>query len=528
VTDLLHLEFFRSARRHGAALAMADTTGQSLTFSRALIAALALGRVIARHTPGEDRVGIMLPASVGGALANIAVLAADRVPVNLNFTTSRETLDLAAGQADVRTIVTSRRFLEKAALEAMPGMIFLEDLRGEIGAVARLRALVHARLLPFALLRRWYGGDGRSSQSLATIIFSSGSTGTPKGVMLTHGSVLANIRSLERIFDIGPGDVFIGVLPFFHSFGFTGTLWLPLLWGAGVAYHPTPTDAKTIGELAATHRATMLISTPTFCGQYVRRCTPEQFAHLRWAIVGAEKLRAPLAAEFLAKFGTPLLEGYGCTEMAPVIAVNLPDRTGPNGPEIRHRPGSVGRPIPGVDARIVDRETGAELPIGQEGLLLVRGENMMAGYLHAPERTAEVIRDGWYVTGDIARIDGDGFVFITDRVSRFSKIGGEMVPHLPIEDAINQILGEAASAVTAVPDPVKGERIVAFYARADVSPDTLWTRLSGMDGLPRLGLPRRGNLVRIDAIPTLGTGKVDLAAVRRLALEHAASATDDC
>ena len=281
-------------------------------------------------------------------------------------------------------------------------------------------------------------------------------------------------------------------------------------------------DAKTIGEIAETYKATMLISTPTFCASYVRRVTKEQFAHLKYAIVGAEKLREPLRTEFKEKYGVDLLEGYGCTEMAPVVAVNRPNvQFGTDG-QVGNKPGSVGHPIPGVAAKIVDQETGEDLGTDKEGLLLVKGPSMMAGYLDAPEKTAEVIRDGWYVTGDIARIDEDGFIFITDRLSRFSKIGGEMVPHVKVEDAINAILGDSASVVTAVPDASKGERLIAFYARPDVTPETLWERLCQTD-LPKLWIPKRDSVLPIEAIPTLGTGKVDLRRVKQLALERAAT-----
>jgi acyl-[acyl-carrier-protein]-phospholipid O-acyltransferase/long-chain-fatty-acid--[acyl-carrier-protein] ligase len=516
----LHVEFMRSARKRWRHLAIADSTGQKLTYGRALIGAFAFSRVLERRTPGEPMVGTLLPATAGAVLANIGLYLAGRVPVNLNFTIGREALDAAIRQANIKTILTSRRFLEKANLPELPGMLFLEELRQEITGADKLRALINARLVPMPLLARRYGPARDAKPGLATIIFSSGSTGVPKGVMLTHANVLANVDALSQIFPMSPADVFIGVLPLFHSFGFTGTMWFPLLQGAGVAYHPNPMDAKTIGELAETYKATMLISTPTFCSSYVRRCTKEQFAHLKYAIVGAEKLREPLRTEFREKFGIELFEGYGCTEMAPVVAVNRPNVRHGDAEQVGNKPGSVGHPIPGVAARIVDQDTGADLGTDKEGLLLVKGPNMMAGYLDAPDRTAEVIRDGWYVTGDIARIDDDGFIFITDRLSRFSKIGGEMVPHVRIEDAINAILGEAASVVTAVPDASKGERLVAFYARADVAPDTLWERLCQTD-LPRLWIPKRESVLQIDAIPTLGTGKVDLRSVKQLALDRA-------
>jgi acyl-[acyl-carrier-protein]-phospholipid O-acyltransferase / long-chain-fatty-acid--[acyl-carrier-protein] ligase len=370
-----------------------------------------------------------------------------------------------------------------------------------------------------SVLRRRYGGNAQKT-STATIIFSSGSTGNPKGIVLSHGNVLANVDSIEQIFPMNTSDCFIGVLPFFHSFGFTGTLWFPLLQGSSVVYHPNPMDAKTIGELAGEYKASMLISTPTFCNSYLRRCTPEQFAHLKYAIVGAEKLREPLATTFEQQFGVGLLEGYGCTEMAPVVAVNRPNVEHGREKQTGTKFGSVGHPIPGVAAKVIDQETGDGPIFDRPGLLLLKGPNLMQGYLNQPERTAEVIRNGWYYTGDIAMMDEDGFIFITDRLSRFSKIGGEMVPHLKIEEAINGVLGDLCSAVTALPDSARGERLVAFYTRADVSPDQLWDQLRDTE-LPQLWVPKREHLIQISEIPTLGTGKVDLRRLREIAKERA-------
>jgi acyl-[acyl-carrier-protein]-phospholipid O-acyltransferase/long-chain-fatty-acid--[acyl-carrier-protein] ligase len=520
---MLHTRFFETAKRRWAQPAMADSTGQSLTFGRALVGALLFARLIRRRTEGQPRVGLLLPASVGGALANIATLAAGRVPVNLNFTVGAEAMDAAISQAGIRTVLTSRAFITKASIEPRPDMVYLEDLRKEIGGVAKILALLEARLLPASwLARRHGGGAGTSPDDVATIIFSSGSTGIPKGVVISHRNILANVESLAQVYPVGGDDCFIGVLPLFHSFGFTGTFWFPLLQGARVAYHPNPMDAKTIGELAEQHRATMLISTPTFCQSYLRRITKEQFATLKYAIVGAEKLREPIATAFEQKYGVSLMEGYGCTEMSPVVAVNHPDASAGRGRQIGNKFGSVGHPIPGVAAKIVDRETGEEPLINREGRLLVKGQNLMQGYLDQPERTAEVIRDGWYVTGDIGYIDEDGFIFITDRESRFSKIGGEMVPHVKVEEAVNVALGEVASAVTAVPCETRGERLVAFYAKPDVTPDELWQRLNDTD-LPKLWLPRRDSLVPIPEIPTLGTGKIDLRRLKDLAVTRTAA-----
>ncbi|MEO8481465.1 MAG: AMP-binding protein [Acidobacteriota bacterium] len=517
--DRLQLEFVRTARKYWSAFAAADTTGQKLTYGRMLIGALALGRVLARRTPGENAVGTLLPASVWSAVTNIALYMAGRMPVNLNFTIGADALTAAIEQAGIKTILTSRKFLEKAGLEERPGMVFLEELRLELTSADKAAAIVLARLTPMPLIRRWFSGPASTTSPLATIIFSSGSTGVPKGVMLTHNNILSNVDSLAQLFHMGPSDVFLGVLPLFHSFGFTGTFWFPLLMGAGVAYHPNPMDAKTVGELVETYKATMLISTPTFCNAYLRRCTKEQFASLKYAIVGAEKLRRQVADEFREKYGIDLLEGYGMTEMAPVVAVNHPDFTDERGRHIGNRPGSVGHPIPGISAKVVDQETGEDLGIDCAGLLLVQGPSMMVGYLDQPQRTAEAMRNGWYATGDIARIDAEGFIFITDRLSRFSKIGGEMVPHVRVEDAINAILGDSVSIVTGVPDAAKGERLVAFYARPEIAPEQLWDALCASD-LPRLWLPRRDNLVPLEAIPTLGTGKADLRRIKQMAIEH--------
>lgn len=509
----LHHQFFAVARRCSGQLAMADSTGQKLTYGQALIAALAFARVIRRATEGQAMVGLMLPASVGGALANIATLAAGRVPVNLNFTAGGDSIAVAIERCQIRTIITSRLFLEKAGIPATPAMVFLEDLRKQVGRVDKVTALLHAKFAPLSMLARTYGPT-TDADPLATVIFSSGSTGIPKGVMLTHANILSNIEGFADIFPMTATDCFIGVLPFFHSFGLTGTLWFPLLSGCAVAFHPNPMDAKVVGELAHKYSATMLIATPTFANAYMRRCTREQFKHMRHVIVGAEKLRQPLAEAFEQHFGVGMTEGYGCTEMSPVVSVNFAHA----GTPLMSKLGTVGRPVKGVSAKVVDQQTGEGPIVGREGLLLVKGPCLMRGYLGEPERTAEVIRDGWYVTGDVAAIDEDGFITITDRLSRFSKIGGEMVPHLRIEDAINEVLGEVCAAVTAVPDDSRGERLVAFYTKTDVPPSHVWEQLN-QTALPRLWLPRKDQIFQVESIPTLGSGKVDLRGLKALAVK---------
>ena len=495
---------------------MADSTGRDLTFGRALVGSLLLARAIRRHVPDGASIGLLLPASVGGALANIAASFAGRVPVNLNFTAGRDAMAAAIERCGITTVLTSRTFLAKAGIAHAPGMLFLEDVLQQTGAGAKAATLIAARLLPAPLLARLFLAPA-GADSLATVIFSSGSTGVPKGVMLTHRNVLANIDGANALFGLGDDDVVLGVLPFFHSFGYTVTLWLPMVVGFAAAYHPNPTDAKTIGEMAAKYGATLLVSTPTFCSAYVRKCQPEQFATLRLAIVGAERLREPIALAFREKFGVELIEGYGCTEMAPVVAVNVPNAAGTGA-----RAGTVGRPLPGISAKVVDPETGEGPLVGKEGLLLVTGPNQMRGYLGEPELTREAQRHGWYVTGDIATIDADGFIRITDRLSRFSKIAGEMVPHMKVEEQLQTLLQDPHTCVvTAVPDAAKGERLVALYTDPDLPAQEVWERLCRCD-LPKLWIPKREDLHIVEAIPTLGTGKVDLRAVRQAAAERSA------
>lgn len=516
--DLLHTKFIQAAKRHWFAFCMADTTGTELNYGKTLIGSLVLSRWIKKRCPAESMVGVLLPASAGGSLANIAILLAGKVPVNLNFTAGREAMAAAVEQCQIKTILTSRIFLAKANVEKSPGMVFFEEIRKEFSSAQKIAAAVKAFLLPASWLNRRYFSTQRPND-LATVIFSSGSTGAPKGVMLSHHNIVSNVEAISQVIQFTPHDRIMGVLPLFHSFGFTGTLWLPLLADFGVVYHPNPTDAKTIGETVRKYEATLLISTSTFFAGYLRRCTKEEFASLRYVIAGAEKLREPVVQGYKEKYGITILEGYGCTELAPVVSVNTNDVDYRSEKQIGHKPGTVGQPLPGVAVKIVDRDSEHPLPPGEEGLLLVKGPNLMLGYLGQPSLTDQALRNGWYVTGDIAVLDEDGFIRIVDRISRFSKIGGEMVPHVKVEETINEVLGSAAAAVTALPDEQRGEKLVAFYAQNGISREELWDKLN-RSGLPKLWIPKRENLYAIDSLPLLGSGKVDLREIKAMAQER--------
>jgi acyl-[acyl-carrier-protein]-phospholipid O-acyltransferase / long-chain-fatty-acid--[acyl-carrier-protein] ligase len=524
--DLLHFRFLRTAKRRWSLFAMADSSGAELAFGQVLVGSLLLGAWLRDRCPGERMVGILLPPSVAGALANIAALLAGKIPVNLNFTGGQEAMRSAIGQCGIRTILTSRTFLAKAQSGAGDGSVFLDEVLHSFSRFQKFRTGLLARLLPARLLEALCPSPAGSPDAPATILFTSGSTGAPKGAMLSHRNILSNVEGLTQVFWVTREDRLVGVLPFFHAFGFTGTLWFPVLAGFGVAYHTNPLDAKTVGEMVSRHRATILMATPTFYAAYLRKCSAEEFASLRMAIAGAEKLREPIAQAFKAKYGLDLLEGYGCTELAPVVSVNIPDFAREGYRQAGFKAGTVGHPIPGVAVKVVDPETGVPVPPGKEGLLLVKGPNRMLGYLGDPTKTAAVLRDDWYVTGDLASIDEDGFLRITDRLARFSKIAGEMVSHVGVEEAINAILGEDNSVVVAVPDAQKGERLVAFYTRKDLTPEQLWARLC-QSALPKLWIPRRDNLYQVEAIPLLGTGKIDMQQAKRLALDKAGRAAPD-
>jgi acyl-[acyl-carrier-protein]-phospholipid O-acyltransferase/long-chain-fatty-acid--[acyl-carrier-protein] ligase len=286
-------------------------------------------------------------------------------------------------------------------------------------------------------------------------------------------------------------------------------------------YHPSPLDAGGIGNLIHRHKATVLLTTPTFLQLYVRRCSPEQFGSLRIVLTGAEKLSDRLLTAFEEHFGIRPIEGYGVTECAPVIAVNCPDFRAAGFFQPASRQGTVGKPLPGVSLRIVDPDTYERLPVGTPGMLLVKGPNVMDGYIGREDLTAKAMRNGWYITGDIAKLDEDGFLTITDRLSRFSKIGGEMIPHGQVEEALHQAIHAEGMmlAVTAIPDERKGEQLIVLHTLEESTIPDLLDKVTA-SGLPNLFIPRRNNFIKVDQLPVLGTGKLDLRALKRIALEH--------
>jgi acyl-[acyl-carrier-protein]-phospholipid O-acyltransferase/long-chain-fatty-acid--[acyl-carrier-protein] ligase len=525
----VHRQFLRSAARHPFKRCLGDSTRpRVLRYCEVLAGTLMLVRRLRPLLGDERMVGVWLPPSVGGAVTNIALAFLGRTSVNLNYTLTAANVQSAARQCGLKHVITSRRFLEKLPLEAGPDVqvVCIEDLFPTMPKIERFGLALIAAVLPAWLLDRWLGLRKTRLDDAATIIFSSGSTGEPKGVVLTHRNIAANVESMIQAIDLQPADRLLGVLPFFHSFGYTVTLWAPLQMGASSYYHPDPRQAKEIGEICRKERCTIFLTTPTFLRFCLRRCEPDDFRTLRILMCGAEKLPLGLAKEFREKFDVEPLEGYGCTELSPAAAANMPDRDIDGLRQIGNKPGTIGQPLPGNAARIVHPETFAPVPIGEEGLLLIYGANVMQGYLGQPELTAQVIRDGWYSTGDIARFDEDGFITITGRLSRFAKVAGEMVPLERLEDELQAVMGtnERLCAVAAVPDEKRGERLVVLHLPLNGLSVKQVCQQLGERGLPNLWLPGERDFFQIGELPILGSGKLDLKRLKDVALERAREA----
>jgi len=523
----VHVQFAHMASKRPWRVCIVDPTGPKKAMSYAEV--LARVRIVNRRLKpilkDEAMIGLWLPPTPGAVIANICVAFLRKTAVNLNYTANQEVVQKSIAQCGIKHVLTSKLFTHKLPLDPGPGveLVYLEDFRKDVGNFERIRTLLSIYVWPRFLLERILGLQHHTSDDLATVIFSSGSTGDPKGVLLTHGNVAANCESVIQAIDPGPQDRLFGILPFFHSFGYTVTIWLPLQVGASSLYHTNPLQPREIGELARENKATIFVATPTFLRSYIKRCEPGDFKTVRILVTGAEKLPAAVVDEFKAKFGVEPLEGYGCTEMSPVVSVNVPDFHQGSVKQTGNKRGTIGQPVPGVAVKIVDRETMEELPAGKEGFLLATGANVMKGYLNNEELTKKKIIAGWYITGDLAIVDEDGFITITGREERFAKVGGEMVPLERVEDELHQALGSAerVAAVTAIPDSKKGERVVVLHLPIEgKTAQDMWKAL-GTRGLPNLYMPGPRDFFQVPELPILGTGKLDLKKVKQKAQELA-------
>lgn len=517
--------FLRMCRRNMRRPKVADSMGADLAGSALLLRTLVLRRLLLRDVLAldEGNVGVLLPPSVPAVVTNAALTVDRRVAVNLNYTVTSEVMNSCVAQAKIRHVITSRRFLERFDFHLDAELVFLEDFKERATWRDKAAAAFDAWLTPVAALERRFRLDKVGPDDLMTLIFTSGSTGWPKGVMLSQENIRSNVDAFEKALSVTRDDVLVGILPFFHSFGYTTTMWSALILDAKGVYHYSPLEPRPVGKLCREQRGTIFVATPTFLRSYVRRCEPEDFNSVDVVITGAERLPPDVADAFEQKFGVRPYQGYGTTELSPVVSVNIPPSRTPPGAGTVRKEGTVGKPVPGVSVKTVDLETGHDLGTDQSGMLLVKGPNVMQGYLDHPEMTAEVIRDGWYVTGDVAAIDAEGFIRIMGRESRFSKIAGEMVPHVRIEEVLTEVLaldGESQSVVvTAIPDLRKGERLVVLHTGLGKPAEQVCRDLAAA-GLPPIWIPSPDSFCQINGIPLLGTGKLDLKRARDLALER--------
>ena len=523
----LAFESFVALARKPGHLRVVDCTLQRREMKAGFLLSLAWGlskRV--KQLSDKQRVGIVFPPGIGGMVANLAVVFAGKVPVNLNFTLGAASIDACLRKADIDCLLTA-----PAVQMKMPDFPWPES--GVVDLIEELRALPKVRLLglvaacyclPAKLLAKLLRVPKDGDRSEAGLLFTSGSSGEPKGVALTHRNILSNCLQIDASGLLPRGETILANLPIFHSFGFTVTLWYPLLRGCQVVTLPSPLEVKKAADVIEGEAVSILIGTPTFLKPYLKRVEPDKLKSLRCVVAGAEKTPDGFADLWERTIGSAYLEGYGLTETSPVVSVNAPakprDGNYPGDSGDGNRRGSVGRLLPGQMARILNPDTLEDWPLDTIGLLALKGPNVFQGYLDDPERTAEVKDGDWFITGDLARVDEDGFIFIEGRLSRFSKVGGEMVPHGTIEEALNEAFDLLDSelpmlAIGARPDAAKGEALV-LLAAIELTADQVREVLTNA-GFANLWIPKEIKLV--DSIPTLATGKLDLRAIKEIAAE---------
>jgi len=523
--------WIREAKGVGANLSIADSTGIKLSGEKFIAATLLMRNQFKKELNQAQNVGLIVPTSVAGSMSNMATLTLGKTVVNLNYSAGTSSLKYAIKLAKIEQVITSKQFMTKLKAkgfeleEALEGveLLYLEDLKSKIGKIESFIMFLQAKFLPTMLLEALYVKSVSNTQT-AAILYSSGSEGTPKGIELTHQNILGNIKQFINVVNPTSSDVMLGTLPIFHSFGLTVTTFAPLLEGIPVVCHPDPTDGFGIAKLSAKYRATFLFATATFFRLYARnrKIHPLMFETLRMVVAGAEKLPKEIKLLFKERFGKDIYEGYGATETSPVASCNVHDALVPDSYyiQIGAKEGSVGMPIPGTAFRVVDPDTLKRLEVGEDGMILIGGVQVMRGYLDNEAKTKEVIKeiDGklWYVTGDKGHLDEDGFLTIVDRYSRFAKIGGEMVSLGLVEQEINCLVEEhSLIAITAVEDAKKGERVVLLL-EGEQDLEELKKKIKSLEMNP-LFVP--SNYFKVDEIPKLGTGKADFKGAKRLAVE---------
>lgn len=477
------------------------------SYAGILRASLALGRIVGKLSREGEFVGVLLPNVATTVSLLFGMFAMRRVPAMLNYTAGAENLQRACRLANLRVVITSRAFIEKARLRAVVDrlegvrLVYLEDLRQQFGLRDKLWLVAWARWFPRAVMRPV------RPEEPAVVVFTSGSEGKPKGVAISHDAILANTDQARAVIEFAPKDKFMSALPLFHMFGLTIGVFLPLLHGSRVFLYTSPLHYRVIPELIYEYDCTVLFASSTFLGNYAKYAHPFDFSSLRLVVAGAEKLADEVRKLYLEKFGIRILEGYGVTETAPVVSVNTP---------MAARTGTTGEIFPGVEYRI-EPVPGIE----DGGILHVRGPNVMLGYLSETrpgtiEPVRSIFGEGWYSTGDVASVDEAGVITIRGRVKRFAKVAGEMVSLELVERIALAASPDCEHAATAVSEPGRGETIVLFTEDAHLRREGLQQAARDL-GAPELAIPRR--LIHVDEVPLLGSGKKDYVTLNRMANE---------
>ncbi len=521
------LDKVKSAKRRQA---IVDSTGAKLNNAKMLTAVLLFMSKLKKLLKGEENVGVLLPASAAGAIVNMALFVMGKKPVNLNYTLSQEVMQAALDKAEIQTVITSQKFLKKLSSKGFDfetvlegKTIYAEDLGKSMSLGNKIVALLQTYMVPKCMIELMHFKKVALEET-ATILFSSGSEGTPKGIELTHKNILANIKQISDLLNIQKDDVILNSLPIFHSFGLTATTLFPLCEGVPMISIPDPTDAAMVGKMSFKYQATLMFGTSTFFRLYTRnrKLHPLMLASLRMAIAGAEKLKPEVRDGFKNKFNVDLFEGYGATETSPVVSVNMPDALSLDTLKVitGTKEGSAGRAIPGTVVKIVDPESLEALPLGEDGLIVIGGPQVMKGYFKDSEKTAEVICEiegiRYYKSGDKGHLDEDGFIFIVDRYSRFAKVGGEMISLGSVEASIAKIVQERAEFIAVnVPDEKKGEMVVLLF-KADFDAKTFEDQVKASEMIP-LMMP--SSYLKVDELPLLGSGKADFKGAKKMAVE---------
>ena len=526
--DSLVFSILKGLKLHANNTSIFDgNDGSELKFTKVFGAGAALSKIINKAT-NSNRVGIVLPPGKGGLVANLAVLLSGKVPVNLNFTAGSDAIKSSIQQAGLDQIITAQAFVDKYPNFPWPEknkILLIEkvlpSLKPKIIFWLIALKIFSAKSLASMLRLSTKGGNDE-----AVLLFTSGSSGNPKGVVLSHKNILSNVTQFGSRLDLDQDDKILGCLPLFHSFGSTVTLWYPMLEGIDLVTYPSPLEPPKLAELIEEYKVTLLLATPTFLRGYMRRVDPEKLDTIKFVVTGAEKLPKRLAEAFESKFQKKVMEGYGLTETSPVTNVNIPNVTAQNKSELikSERFGSVGQFLPGIAVRITEPNDDSPLPINSSGMIWLRGPNIFKEYLDLPSQTQEVIKGGWFRTGDIGRVDEDGFLYIEGRLSRFSKIAGEMVPHETVESHINKALSydsedEKKIAIIGIPDEAKGEALVLLSTEemGDESVKSLRQKLLDL-GVAALWIPKK--IIKVDSIPSLASGKLDIKGCEDLAKNH--------